>query len=133
MISADSSLLADLKFDAAGLIPVVVQAHDTKEVLMVAWMNRETLLETLSTKQATYWSRSRNEKWIKGLTSGNTQQVVGLAVDCDSDTLLLTVQQKGGACHTGDRTCFDAKQIAVTDPASEQTPEFKPESIGGNS
>lgn len=136
MISADSGLLANLKFDAAGLIPVVVQAQDTKEVLMVAWMNRETLAETLSTKQATYWSRSRNEKWIKGLTSGNTQQVVGLAVDCDSDTLLLTVQQKGGACHSGDRTCFDAKQIAVTDSVSEPTskpkPESKPESIGGS-
>lgn len=132
MISADSDLLADLKFDAAGLIPVVVQAQDTKEVLMVAWMNRETLAETLSTKQATYWSRSRNEKWIKGLTSGNTQQVVGLAVDCDSDTLLLTVQQKGGACHSGDRTCFDAKQIALIDSASEPKPESKPESIGGS-
>ncbi len=123
MTSADSKLLADLKFDAAGLIPVVVQAQDTKEVLMMAWMNHETLLETISTKQATYWSRSRNEKWIKGKTSGNTQQVVDLAVDCDSDTLLLTVKQTGGACHTGDRTCFDAKHISLFDVTTDVTGE----------
>lgn len=123
MTSADSKLLADLKFDAAGLIPVVVQAQDTKEVLMMAWMNHETLLETISTKQATYWSRSRNEKWIKGKTSGNTQQVVDLAVDCDSDTLLLTVKQTGGACHTGDRTCFDAKHISLFDVTTDLTGE----------
>lgn len=120
MISADAKLLNELKFDAAGLIPVVVQAQDTNEVLMMAWMNRETLAETIVTKQATYWSRSRNEKWIKGQTSGNTQQVVGLAVDCDGDTLLLTVQQSGGACHTGDRTCFDAKQVSLSDVTLEQ-------------
>lgn len=123
MTSADSKLLADLKFDAAGLIPVVVQAQDTKEVLMMAWMNHETLLETISTKQATYWSRSRNEKWIKGKTSGNTQQVVDLAVDCDSDTLLLTVKQTGGACHTGDRTCFDARHISLFDVTTDLTGE----------
>lgn len=74
---------------------------------MVAWMNREAVMATLETGRATYWSRSRQEMWIKGDTSGHTQRVISLAVDCDADTLLLTVDQKGAACHTGDHTCFD--------------------------
>jgi phosphoribosyl-AMP cyclohydrolase len=96
-----------LVFNDQGLIPVVVQQVDTKEVLMVAWMNSETVKQTLQTGKATYWSRSRSEVWVKGQTSGNLQRVVSLAKDCDSDTLLLTVDQSGSACHTGSRTCFD--------------------------
>lgn len=97
-----------LKLNAAGLLPVVVQAADTGEVLMLAWMDTHALAYTLATRRGTYYSRSRQEYWIKGLTSGNTQQVESVALDCDGDTVLLRVRQSGGACHTGDRTCFDA-------------------------
>ena len=107
------SFLESLVFDERGLIPVVVQQVDTREVLMVAYMNREAIDLTLSTGKATYWSRSRSEIWVKGATSGHTQAVISLAADCDFDTLLLTVEQVDGACHTGDRTCFDR---AVTHP-----------------
>ncbi len=101
------SFLESLVFDERGLIPVVVQQLDTREVLMVAYMNRQAIDLTLSTGSATYWSRSRSEIWVKGATSGNMQKVISLAADCDRDTLLLTVDQTGAACHTGDRTCFD--------------------------
>lgn len=97
-----------LKLNAAGLLPVVVQEADTEEVLMLAWMDTHALAYTLATRRGTYYSRSRQEYWIKGLTSGNTQQVESVALDCDGDTVLLRVRQSGGACHTGDRTCFDA-------------------------
>lgn len=107
------SFLESLVFDDRGLIPVVVQQVDTREVLMVAYMNSDAIHLTLSTGQATYWSRSRKEIWVKGATSGRTQRVISLAADCDFDTLLLTVDQVDGACHTGDRTCFDR---AVTHP-----------------
>jgi phosphoribosyl-AMP cyclohydrolase len=104
----DSSPFVDtLVFNDQGLIPVVVQQVDTREVLMVAWMNSETVNQTLQTGKATYWSRSRSEVWIKGETSGNHQRVISLAKDCDSDALLLTVDQTGPACHTGNQTCFD--------------------------
>lgn len=103
--------MESLAFNDQGLIPVVVQQVDTREVLMVAWMNSETVKQTLATGLGTYWSRSRNEIWVKGATSGNSQRVVSLAKDCDSDALLMTVDQSGGACHTGDRTCFDAVVI----------------------
>ena len=110
----DSSQFVDtLVFNDQGLIPVVVQQVDTREVLMVAWMNSETVNQTLQTGQATYWSRSRSEVWIKGDTSGNHQRVISLAKDCDSDALLLIVDQTGPACHTGNQTCFDD---AVTHP-----------------
>jgi phosphoribosyl-AMP cyclohydrolase len=102
-----TSFLETLVFNDQGLIPVVVQQVDTREVLMMAWMNADTIAQTLATGQATYWSRSRSEVWIKGQTSGNTQRVVSLAADCDGDTLLLTVDQSGPACHTGRQTCFD--------------------------
>jgi len=98
--------LPELKFDEAGLIPVVVQQHDTLEVLMVAWMDAEALRRTVESGSATYWSRSRQEYWVKGETSGNTQQVIDIRYDCDADTLLLLVDQTGVACHTGERTCF---------------------------
>ena len=93
-------------FDAAGLVCAVAQQHDSGEVLMVAWMNREALAETLASGRVCYWSRSRGKLWRKGETSGQTQKLVELRVDCDGDTLLLLVDQKGVACHTGRRACF---------------------------
>ncbi|MEU3020975.1 phosphoribosyl-AMP cyclohydrolase [Nocardiopsis sp. NPDC007018] len=104
----DPDIAARLKRTADGLVPAVVQQHDTGEVLMLAWMDDEALYRTLTTREATYWSRSRGEYWVKGATSGNTQRVVSVALDCDGDTLLVGVDQTGAACHTGDRTCFDA-------------------------
>ncbi|OGP84264.1 MAG: phosphoribosyl-AMP cyclohydrolase [Deltaproteobacteria bacterium RBG_16_54_11] len=97
-----------LKFDKlGGLVPVVVQDYTSGEVLMLAFMNRQAWEQTLRTRQATYWSRSRNELWVKGETSGNLQEVKEIYVDCDEDTVLLKViQQGGGACHTGRRCCF---------------------------
>lgn len=99
-----------LKRNEAGLVPAIVQS-ERGEVLMLAWMDDHALAYTLATRRGTYYSRSRQEYWIKGLTSGNTQEVVGARLDCDGDTILLTVRQRGGACHTGDRTCFDARNL----------------------
>ena len=96
----------DLKFDAQGLIPCVVQQYDTGEVLMVAWMNAESVALTLETGTTWFWSRSRQELWNKGATSGNMQRVIELRADCDADTLLARVDSPGPACHTGNRTCF---------------------------
>ncbi len=104
----DPEVAALLKRDPAGLVAAVVQQHDTGEVLMVGWMNDESLARTLTTGRATYWSRSRGELWRKGDTSGNVQWVKSVAVDCDGDALLVKVDQIGAACHTGDRTCFAA-------------------------
>ena len=101
-------IAARLKRDASGLVAAVVQQYDTGEVLMVGWMDDEALHRTLTTGRATYWSRSRQEYWIKGDTSGHVQHVKSVALDCDGDTLLVKVDQVDGACHTGDRTCFDA-------------------------
>jgi phosphoribosyl-AMP cyclohydrolase len=107
----DPAIADRLKRNAEGLVPAVVQQHDTREVLMLGWMDDEALSRTLSTGRATYWSRSRREYWVKGETSGHTQQVVGVRLDCDGDTLLLQVDQTGPACHTGTRTCFDADEL----------------------
>ncbi len=96
----------ELKFDAQGLIPCVVQQYDTGEVLMVAWMNAESVRLTLETGTTWFWSRSRQELWNKGATSGNMQRLRELRVDCDADTLLALVDSPGPACHTGNRTCF---------------------------
>jgi phosphoribosyl-AMP cyclohydrolase len=98
----------DLNFDKlGGLVPVVVQDYSSGEVLMLAFMNRQAWEETLKTRRATYWSRSRNQLWVKGETSGNYQEVKEVLVDCDEDTILLKVLQRGGAaCHTGHRSCF---------------------------
>ena len=104
--SLPDSLAAAVIFDAAGLVPAIAQQHDTGEVLMVAWMNREALAETLATGRVCYWSRSRGALWRKGETSGQVQRLVELRVDCDGDTLLLRVEQTGVACHTGRRSCF---------------------------
>jgi len=97
---------ARLKRNADGLVPAVVQDGDTGEVLMLAWMNDEALHRTLTTGRATYWSRSRQEFWVKGETSGHHQYVRDVKLDCDGDTVLLTVDQVGAACHTGAKTCF---------------------------
>jgi phosphoribosyl-AMP cyclohydrolase len=104
----DPAVAARLKRDAAGLVAAVVQQHDTGEVLMVGWMDDEALHRTLTSGRATYWSRSRQEYWVKGDTSGNVQYVKSVALDCDGDAVLVRVDQVGAACHTGDRTCFDA-------------------------
>lgn len=104
----DPSVAERVKFNSAGLVPAVVQAFDTGEVLMMAWMDDHALAYTLATRRGTYFSRSRNEYWIKGLTSGHTQKVEEVRLDCDGDTVLLKVDQVGAACHTGTRTCFDA-------------------------
>jgi phosphoribosyl-AMP cyclohydrolase len=99
-------LLAAIAFNADGLVPAVAQQHDTGEVLMLAWMNRDSLAATVRTGQVHYWSRSRGRLWRKGETSGHTQRLIELRVDCDGDTLLLRVDQSGPACHTGERSCF---------------------------
>ena len=98
--------MPELKFDDKGLIPAVVQQHDTGEVLMVAWMNAESLQRTLDSKTTWFWSRSRQEFWNKGATSGNLQHVTEVRYDCDGDVLLVKVHPDGPACHTGERTCF---------------------------
>ena len=97
-----------LKRNPDGLVPAIVQDATDGRVLMLAWMDDEALSRTLATRQVTYWSRSRNEYWVKGATSGQIQHVREVRLDCDGDTVLLRVDQVGGACHTGDTTCFDA-------------------------
>ena len=104
-----TAFLSAVKFDESGLVPAIAQSKETGEVLMMAWMTRETLRETLSTGQVTYWSRSRKRPWRKGETSGNHQRLVEAYVDCDGDTLLLKVDQMGPACHTGAPSCFFRK------------------------
>lgn len=102
-----SELLSKLKFDGAGLIPAIAQDWKTSDVLMVAYMNRESLLETLRSGHVTYWSRSRNKLWKKGEESGNVQKLKEIRFDCDGDCLLVKIEQVGGAaCHTGHRSCF---------------------------
>lgn len=101
-----AALLDTVTFDADGLVPAIAQQHDTGEVLMLAWMNREAILETLATGRACYWSRSRQALWRKGDTSGQTQRLVELRLDCDGDAILVRVDQAGVACHTGRRSCF---------------------------
>lgn len=111
----DPAIATRLKRDDAGLICVVVQQHDTREVLMVGWMDDEALHRTLTSGRATYWSRSRQAYWRKGDTSGHVQLVRGAALDCDGDALLLSVDQVGPACHTGTRACFDSDRLAVAE------------------
>ncbi len=103
---AAAALLSEVKFDERGLVTAVAQQHDTREVLMVAWMNAEALLLTMNTGQVHYWSRSRQRLWRKGEESGQVQRLVELRLDCDGDTVLLLVEQHGVACHTGRRDCF---------------------------
>jgi phosphoribosyl-AMP cyclohydrolase len=116
-----SDILAAISFDANGLVPAIAQQHDTGEVLMMAWMSRESVAETLATGRVCYFSRSRGKLWRKGETSGQQQRLMELRVDCDGDTLLLLVHQDGVACHTGRRDCFfraarDGKLVEIADP-----------------
>jgi phosphoribosyl-AMP cyclohydrolase len=104
--AAVAAVLAALSFDRDGLVAAVAQQHDTGEVLMLAWMNRDAVKETLETGRVCYWSRSRRSLWRKGETSGHGQILVELRVDCDGDAVLLRVDQTGPACHTGERSCF---------------------------
>ena len=105
-MATPDALLQHVSFDGAGLVPVIAQQHDTGEILMVAWMNRDALAETLATGRMCYWSRSRRALWRKGESSGQTQRLIELKLDCDGDTLLARVDQVGVACHTGRRSCF---------------------------
>jgi phosphoribosyl-AMP cyclohydrolase len=98
--------LANVRFNSDGLVPAIAQCVVSGEVLMMAWMNAESLELTLRTERVTYYSRSRQELWEKGATSGNTQKLVGAYLDCDGDTILMKVEQVGAACHTGERSCF---------------------------
>ena len=111
MSELDPAVAARLKRSAEGLVPAVVQQHDTGEVLMLGWMDDEALARTIATRRATYWSRSRQEYWVKGETSGHVQHVKEVRLDCDGDTLLVRVDQEGAACHTGERTCFDRDRV----------------------
>ncbi len=104
-------LLSEIKYGANGLVPAIVQDADTHEVLTLAYMNAESLRRTMETGETVFWSRSRQELWHKGATSGNVQRVVEVRVDCDADTLLIRVQPAGPACHTGERTCFYRKIV----------------------
>jgi phosphoribosyl-AMP cyclohydrolase len=106
-MTLDPQIAARLKRNADGLFTAVVQERGSGDVLMVAWMDDAALARTLKTREATYYSRSRGQQWIKGATSGHTQYVHSVRLDCDGDTVLLTVDQVGGACHTGDHSCFD--------------------------
>ena len=115
------TIAAQLKRDAAGLIVAVVQQHNTGEVLMVGWMDDEALHRTLSTGRATFWSRSRQEYWVKGATSGNIQLVRSVALDCDGDSVLVRVDQIGAACHSGDRTCFDLGALPISTADAERS------------
>jgi phosphoribosyl-AMP cyclohydrolase len=109
--SLDPAVAALLKRDAAGLVAAVVQEEASRDVLMMGWMDDEALHRTLTTGRSTFWSRSRQEYWVKGETSGHAQWVREVRLDCDGDTVLVTVQQEGAACHTGDATCFDARVL----------------------
>ncbi|UQA98038.1 phosphoribosyl-AMP cyclohydrolase [Streptomyces halobius] len=117
----DPTIAARLKRGPDGLVPAIAQQYDTGEVLMLGWMDDEALHRTLTTGRCTYWSRSRQEYWVKGDTSGHVQHVKSVALDCDADTLLVKVDQVGAACHTGARTCFDA-DVLTTAPAPGPTP-----------
>lgn len=126
-----SKFLDAIKFNADGLIAAIAQQHDTGEVLMMAWMNAESVTETLATGHVCYYSRSRQKLWRKGETSGQQQKLIEMRLDCDGDTLLLLVDQKGVACHTGRRNCFflaarDGEWVEITKP------EVSPETLYGH-
>ena len=128
MNAADA--LARAVFNDDGLMPAVIQQWDTGEVLMLAWMNAEALRRTLTDGRVTFWSRSRQEYWRKGDTSGHAQYVKTVALDCDNDSLLVRVDQVGAACHTGSHTCFDGRDVQVVSadrPAADAEPETQPD------
>nr|WP_298248511.1 phosphoribosyl-AMP cyclohydrolase [uncultured Halomonas sp.] len=125
-----AAVLEAIRFNADGLIPAIAQQHDSGEVLMMAWMNREALEETLRTGRVCYWSRSRGKLWRKGESSGQQQHLEGAALDCDGDTLLLRVDQTGPACHSGRRSCF---YVALEKDAARITsaPLIDPDTLYG--
>jgi len=114
-------VIEQLAFNEQGLIPVITQDAETKTMLMFAWMNKEALQKTLATKRMTYWSRSRQELWVKGETSGHVQRVISMSFDCDGDAILCQVEQQGAPCHTGRESCFylnveaDNQQVIVNE------------------
>ena len=117
-------MLESLQFNGDGLVPAIAQQHDTGEVLMLAWMNRASIDETLATGRVCYWSRSRQRLWRKGESSGQVQRLIDLRIDCDGDTLLLLVDQTGVACHTGRRSCFyravrDGQDVEIAAPLAD--------------
>lgn len=121
-------VLDTVRFDEEGLVPVIAQDATTDEVLMMAYMTSETLRETLNTRQMVYWSRSRQERWVKGATSGHTQRVEEIRVDCDGDALLFKVDQEGGACHTGYKSCF-YRRVEGESLVSEGNKVFDPDDV----
>lgn len=121
----DPSLAEKLVFNDAGLIPAIVQQYDSKEVLMMGWMDDVALARTLTTGRVWFYSRSRREYWRKGDTSGHVQYVQSAAMDCDADVLLITVDQVGVACHTGTRTCFTGRELEVVVGNADQAEETK--------
>jgi phosphoribosyl-AMP cyclohydrolase len=119
-----NDIISEIAFNADGLVPAVAQAHDTGEVLMMAWMNADAVAETLATGRVCYWSRSRHALWRKGETSGHTQTLRELRIDCDGDTLLLLVEQTGPACHTNRPNCFyravrDGALVTIAEPVGD--------------
>ena len=127
LLTTRDDALARAVFNSDGLLPAVIQQWDTGEVLMLGWMNREALRRTLTEGRVTFWSRSRQEFWRKGDTSGHGQYVKSAALDCDADTLLVQADQVGAACHTGSRTCFDGREIAVATGTRPPAPDAAPE------
>jgi phosphoribosyl-AMP cyclohydrolase len=128
--SATAAFLQAVRFDGRGLVAAVAQQHDSGEVLMLAWMNREALAETLDTGRVCYWSRSRGALWRKGETSGQVQRLVEMRLDCDGDAVLLLVDQTGVACHTGRRSCF-YRALRNGELAEIATPEADPAALYG--
>jgi phosphoribosyl-AMP cyclohydrolase len=120
--AATDAVVERIRFTDAGLVPAIIQQWDSREVLMMGWMDAEAFRRTMSEGRVTFWSRSRQEYWRKGDTSGHVQYVKGAALDCDGDTLLITVDQIGAACHTGTRTCFDAD---VLEPVVGESPDIE--------
>ena len=123
-----NDVVNSLLFNPDGLVPAIAQQHDTGEILMMAWMNEDAVRETLDTNQVCYWSRSRSQLWRKGETSGQTQKLVDFRWDCDSDTILLQVDQLGVACHTGRRNCF-YNAVRDDEIAAIAAPEVNPDDI----
>jgi len=119
-----------IKFNEQGLVPAVVQTASDGRVVMVAWMNRESLAKSIETGLMHYWSRSRGKLWLKGESSGNTQRILRWFADCDNDTLLFEIEQKGGACHTGYRSCFYQQYDSNAQPVPiEEKPLFDPDEV----
>ena len=123
--------LDEIKFNGNGLVPAIIEDAKTREVLMMAWMNREAVEKTLSTQKAHFYSRSRGKLWLKGESSGHVQKVKRLALDCDGDTLLVSVDQKGGACHAGYRSCFYRKLSPAKQWKAAGKKLFDPDKVYG--